>query len=61
MKENYSEFDIIQKAIYHTYHVLETENAVTAVEEIRDAEEQYLSALSHKTLIDKQYLKTMIE
>jgi len=61
MKGNFSEFDIIQRAIYHTYHVLENENALTAVDEIRDAEEQYLSALAHKTLIDKQYLKAIIE
>ncbi|WP_028402748.1 DUF3921 family protein [Ectobacillus panaciterrae] len=61
MKKNVSEFDMIQKAIYHTYDVLENECADLAVDEMKAAREHYLLALSHKTLIDKQYLKRMIE
>jgi hypothetical protein len=61
MKENISEFDMIQKALYHTYHVLANENAELAANEMKAAEEHYLQALSHKTLIDMQYLKRMIE
>ncbi len=31
------------------------------VDEIQKAQEEYLSALSHETAIDKRYLKSLIE
>ncbi|MFD3446062.1 DUF3921 family protein [Microbacteriaceae bacterium 4G12] len=60
MNESFSEFDLIYKAIRHTYDVLEGTNGEVR-EEVKAAHEQYLLALSHKTLIETQYLKAMIE
>ncbi|MFX3622772.1 MAG: DUF3921 family protein [Ectobacillus sp.] len=62
MMGNYSEFDIIQKAIHHTYHLLERDDTATAaVYELKSAREQYLQALSHRTLIDAHYLKFIVK
>ncbi len=62
MTGNFPEFDIIQRAIHRTYHMLENdESASMAVDGLRAAQEQYLLALSHKTLIDTNYLKAMME
>lgn len=62
MTGSFPEFDIIQKAIHRTYHMLEQDEAASvAVDGLRVAQEHYLLALSHKTLIDTNYLKTMME
>ncbi|MDP7978395.1 DUF3921 family protein [Bacillus sp. WLY-B-L8] len=57
------QFSIIQKAIHRTYDELEKEVNLHGVAnyELTRAREEYLSALSHETLIDKQYLKSLIE
>jgi hypothetical protein len=63
MKPGFSEFDIIHKAIHQTYQMLTHNENVkqTTFNELKAAHEQYLEALAHKTLIDKQYLQFMIE
>ncbi|ENQ3108276.1 Protein of unknown function [Bacillus sp. 491mf] len=57
------QFSIIQKAIHRTYDELEKEVNLHGVAdyELERAREEYLSALSHETLIDKRYLKSLIE
>ncbi|MEN1935357.1 DUF3921 family protein [Paenibacillus sp. 102] len=57
------QFSMIQKAIHRTYDELgkEIDFQGVAADEIQKAQEEYLSALSHETLIDKRYLKSLIE
>ncbi|MDM5154183.1 DUF3921 family protein [Bacillus sp. DX1.1] len=55
------QFSMIQKAIHRTYDELGEELQGTAIDEIQRAREEYLSALSHETLIEKRYLKSLIE
>ncbi|MFB5580164.1 DUF3921 domain-containing protein [Bacillus albus] len=53
---------MIQKAIHRTYDELgkEVDSQGVIVDEIQKAQEEYLSALSHETAIDKRYLKSLI-
>ena len=57
------QMSMIQKAIHHTYDELgkEIDLQGAAADGIHRAQEEYLSALSHETLIDKRYLKSLIE
>ncbi|MGF9966640.1 DUF3921 domain-containing protein [Bacillus pseudomycoides] len=57
------QFSMIQKAIHRTYDELEKEVNLHGVAdyELQQAREEYLLALSHETLIDKRYLKSLIE
>ncbi|EEL51340.1 MULTISPECIES: DUF3921 family protein [Bacillus cereus group] len=57
------QMSMIQKAIHHTYDELGKEIDLhgVAADGIYRAQEEYLSALSHETLIDKRYLKSLIE
>ncbi|MEI4830530.1 DUF3921 family protein [Bacillus sp. FJAT-53711] len=57
------QFSMIQRAIHRTHDELEKEVNLHGVadHELQRAREEYLSALSHETLIDKQYLKSLIE
>ena len=50
------------KAIHRTYDELgkEVDSQDAIVDEIQKAQEEYLSALSHETAIDKRYLKSLI-
>lgn len=56
------QFSIIQKAIHRTHDELEKEVNLHGVadHEFQRAREEFLSALSHETLIDKRYLKSLI-
>ncbi|EEM90475.1 TPA: DUF3921 family protein [Bacillus anthracis] len=53
---------MIQKAIHRTYDEIgkELDSQGAIVDEIQKAQEEYLSALSHETAIDKRYLKSLI-
>ncbi|MBY0595412.1 DUF3921 family protein [Bacillus bingmayongensis] len=57
------QLSMIQKAIHRTYDELgkQIDLQGVAIDEIQKAQEEYLSALSHETLIDKRYLKSLIE
>ncbi|MBO1624497.1 DUF3921 domain-containing protein [Bacillus arachidis] len=57
------QLSMIQKAIHRTYDELgkELDFQGAVADEIQRAQEEYLSALSHETLIDKRYLKSLIE
>lgn len=57
------QLSMIQKAIHRTYDELgkELDFQGAVADEIQRAQEEYLSALSHETLIDKCYLKSLIE
>ncbi|CAM4101200.1 hypothetical protein BAMA_14280 [Bacillus manliponensis] len=57
-----SQFAMIQKAIHRTSDELEKEmiNQGIAAEGIERAQDEYLSALSYDTLIDKRYLQSLI-
>lgn len=57
------QLSMIQKAIHHTYEALGQESDIygLAVDEIQRAQEEYLSALSHEMLVEKCYLKSLIE
>ncbi|EMA6341920.1 DUF3921 family protein [Bacillus cytotoxicus] len=56
------QLSMIQKAIHRTYDELGKELDFQSVaDEIQKAQEEYLSALSYETLIDKRYLKSLIE
>ncbi|PEE44028.1 DUF3921 domain-containing protein [Bacillus pseudomycoides] len=57
------QLSMIQKAIHRTYDELGKEINLqgVAADEIQKAQEEYLSALSYETLIDKRYLKSLIE
>ncbi|MBO9128197.1 DUF3921 family protein [Bacillus sp. 165] len=63
MNQDFSEFDIIYKAIHHSHSILANNEHVkqSAFQELQAAQEEYLQALAHKTLIDKQYLQSIIE
>ncbi|MDA2594254.1 DUF3921 family protein [Bacillus cereus group sp. Bc061] len=56
------QLSMIQKAIHRTYDKLgkEVDSQGAIVDEIQKAQEEYLSALSHETAIDKRYLKSLI-
>lgn len=56
------QLSMIQKAIHRTYDELgkEVDSQGVIVDEIQKAQEEYLSALSHETAIDKRYLKSLI-
>ena len=57
------QLSMIQKAIHRTYDELGKEMDLQGaiVDEIQKAQEEYLSAFSHETAIDKRYLKSLIE
>lgn len=56
------QLSMIQKAIHRTYDELgkEVDSQGAMVDEIQKAQEEYLSALSHETAIDKRYLRSLI-
>ena len=56
------QLSMIQKAIHRTCDELgkEVDSQGAIVDEIQKAQEEYLSALSHETAIDKRYLKSLI-
>ncbi|MCP8968801.1 DUF3921 family protein [Ectobacillus ponti] len=59
MNRLYTQFDLIQRAIQTTSHLLKEHG--TEAESLQSAREQYLHALSHETLIDPDYLRHIIE
>ncbi|WP_379967757.1 hypothetical protein [Ectobacillus sp. sgz5001026] len=59
--EYMDEFILIKKAIDSTEHIIEQSDSIQARNEIIQAKHSYLLALSHKTVLDEQYMRLIVE